>query len=109
MGRGSKPACRASLRQPATRKDASFCRGTGPCKCRNHRDQRYIRHARREAATTTIPIVIKSSGDAVLLGLVATLARPGGNVTGFSIAGPEIFAKELSLLNFLSDSPRSLN
>jgi putative ABC transport system substrate-binding protein len=52
-------------------------------------------------ATTTIPIVIRSSGDPVLLGLVASLARPGGNVTGFSIAGPEVFAKELSLLKEL--------
>jgi putative tryptophan/tyrosine transport system substrate-binding protein len=49
-------------------------------------------------ATTTIPIVIRSSGDPVLQGLVASLARPGGNVTGFSLAGPGIFAKELSLL-----------
>jgi len=49
-------------------------------------------------ATTTIPIVFRSSGDPVLQGLVATLARPGGNVTGFSLAGPEIFTKELSLL-----------
>ena len=52
-------------------------------------------------ATTTIPIVSRSSGDPVLLGLVASLARPGGNVTGFSIAGPEVFAKELSLLKAL--------
>jgi len=52
-------------------------------------------------ATTTIPIVIRSSGDPVLLGLVASLARPGGNVTGFSVAGPEVFAKELSLLKEL--------
>lgn len=49
-------------------------------------------------ATTTLPIVIRSAGDPVVQGLVASLARPGGNVTGFSIAGPEIFAKELSLL-----------
>ncbi len=52
-------------------------------------------------ATITIPIVIRSSGDPVLLGLVASLARPGGNVTGFSVAGPEVFAKELSLLKEL--------
>ena len=52
-------------------------------------------------ATTTIPIVIRSSGDPVIQGLVASLARPGGNVTEFSLAGPEIFTKELSLLKEL--------
>lgn len=52
-------------------------------------------------ATITVPIVMRSSGDPVLLGLVASLARPGGNVTGFSIAGPELFSKELSLLKEL--------
>ena len=52
-------------------------------------------------ATTAIPIVIRSSGDPVLQGLVASLARPGGNVTGFSLVGPGLFAKELSLLKEL--------
>jgi putative ABC transport system substrate-binding protein len=52
-------------------------------------------------ATSTIPIVIRTSGDPVLLGLVASLARPGGNVTGFSDANPEVTAKRLSLLKEL--------
>jgi putative ABC transport system substrate-binding protein len=52
-------------------------------------------------ATTTIPIVMRSSGDAVLLGLVPSLARPGGNVTGYTGAGPEMIAKSLSLLKEL--------
>jgi putative tryptophan/tyrosine transport system substrate-binding protein len=52
-------------------------------------------------ATTTIPIVFRSAGDPVLLGLVASLARPGGNVTGYSNAGPEVTAKHLSLLKEL--------
>jgi len=52
-------------------------------------------------ATTTIPIVIRTSGDPVLLGLVASLARPGGNVTGYSDAGPETTTKQLSLLKEL--------
>jgi putative ABC transport system substrate-binding protein len=52
-------------------------------------------------ATTTIPIVIRTSGDPVLLGLVASLARPGGNVTGFSDATTEVIAKRLSLLKEL--------
>jgi len=52
-------------------------------------------------ATTTIPIVFESAGDPVLLGLVASLAEPGGNVTGFSGANPEVTAKYLSLLKEL--------
>jgi putative ABC transport system substrate-binding protein len=51
-------------------------------------------------ATTTIPIII-GAGDPVLSGLVASLARPGGNITGFSLAGPEIDGKSLSLLREL--------
>ena len=52
-------------------------------------------------ATTTIPIIIGSAGDPVTTGLVASLARPGGNITGFSVVGPEIDAKRLSLLREL--------
>lgn len=49
-------------------------------------------------ATTTIPIVMLSSGDAVAAGLVASLAQPGGNVTGGSFMLPELSAKRLELL-----------
>ncbi len=49
-------------------------------------------------ATTRIPIVMYSAGDPVLSGLVASLARPGGNVTGFSIVARELDAKRLELL-----------
>jgi putative ABC transport system substrate-binding protein len=49
-------------------------------------------------ASGTIPIVIRVTGDAVLFGLVASLARPGGNVTGYSDSGPEVQEKILSLL-----------
>jgi putative ABC transport system substrate-binding protein len=52
-------------------------------------------------ATTRIPIVMISSGDPVRAGLVATLARPGGNITGYSYASPELEAKRLSLLHEL--------
>src|SRR3982751_72169 len=48
-------------------------------------------------ATTTIPI-IASVGDAEGFGLVASLARPGGNVTGVSMVSADAFAKSLSLL-----------
>jgi len=50
-------------------------------------------------ATTTIPIVMTNSSDPVSAGLVASLARPGGNVTGFSSdTGDEINGKRLELL-----------
>jgi putative tryptophan/tyrosine transport system substrate-binding protein len=49
-------------------------------------------------ATSTIPIVIPSAIDPVDAGLAESLARPGGNVTGFSVMSPEISGKALSLL-----------
>ena len=54
-----------------------------------------------ESATTAIPIVMATVGDPVRAGLVASLARPGGNITGFSIVGPELNAKRLALLREL--------
>jgi putative ABC transport system substrate-binding protein len=50
-------------------------------------------------ATTTIPIVMTNSAEPVSAGLVASLARPGGNITGFSSeTGDEIYGKRLELL-----------
>jgi len=49
-------------------------------------------------ATTTIPIVMVSSGDPVAAGLVASLARPGGNVTGLSALSTELNTKRLEIL-----------
>jgi putative ABC transport system substrate-binding protein len=49
-------------------------------------------------ATSTIPIVMAVTGDAVAAGLVASLARPGGNVTGSTVFGPEHNVKRLDLL-----------
>ncbi len=50
-------------------------------------------------ATTTIPIVVAFAADPVGSGLVASLARPGGNVTGLSLLSPELGGKRLQLLN----------
>jgi putative ABC transport system substrate-binding protein len=49
-------------------------------------------------ATTTIPIIMIGTGDPVRVGLVASLARPGGNITGNTDLGPQIGAKRLQLL-----------
>src|SRR5258706_308872 len=49
-------------------------------------------------ATTTIPIVMISIGDPVRAGLVPSLARPGGNITGNTIIGPDVGAKRLQIL-----------
>jgi putative tryptophan/tyrosine transport system substrate-binding protein len=49
-------------------------------------------------ATSVIPIVFAAAGDPVGTGLVASLARPGGNITGLSIQQPDVAAKRLELL-----------
>jgi len=51
-----------------------------------------------KATTQTIPIVMAVVGDPVAAGLVDNLARPGGNITGFSIIAPELGTKRLGLL-----------
>jgi putative tryptophan/tyrosine transport system substrate-binding protein len=49
-------------------------------------------------ANATIPIVLAVSGDPVATGLAASLARPGGNITGLSMISPELSGKRLELL-----------
>jgi putative tryptophan/tyrosine transport system substrate-binding protein len=54
-----------------------------------------------KAATTAIPIVFVSTGDPIVAGLVTSFNRPGGNVTGVGLLGPELETKRLQLLDQL--------
>src|SRR5215510_5928243 len=51
-----------------------------------------------KSATATIPIIMVTSGDPVAVGLIASLARPGGNITGLSNFAPELSAKRVELI-----------
>src|SRR5262249_25642373 len=59
-------------------------------------------------ATSVMPIVLPLSGDPVGVGLAASLARPGGNVTGLSIMQPELASKRLELLREVVPNIRRL-
>jgi len=60
-----------------------------------------------KSATKTVPIVMLASADAVGEGFVASLARPGGNITGMTLlAGPEIASKQLEFLGDIAPEAR---
>jgi len=60
------------------------------------------------AATSTIPIVFVSGGDPIESGLVTTLSRPGGNITGVSFASTTLQPKRLELLHELVPPPATI-
>jgi putative tryptophan/tyrosine transport system substrate-binding protein len=64
--------------------------------------------AAAKGATSTIPIVFFGGGDLVAAGLVASLARPGGNLTGFSIFGRELNPKRLDLVSEVVPQARKI-
>src|SRR5215467_9439749 len=87
MGGGSK---RSSNRLRA---------GVGATQGRCHRHQRrYDDDLRCQNATERIPIVMASSSDPVETGLIKSLAGPGGNITGLTLGGPELYGKRVELL-----------
>ncbi|MFL6821202.1 MAG: ABC transporter substrate-binding protein [Xanthobacteraceae bacterium] len=59
-------------------------------------------------ATSEIPIVMAGAGDPVATGLVASLARPGGNVTGLSSGGAEVAGKSVELIRELVSAARRI-
>src|SRR5438093_12284394 len=96
MGRGQEPRVRAALRGRQLRSTSGVSRRARPPQTGFACGTRRAGGLGRQA---TIPIVIWGATDPVGIGLVQSLARPGGNVTGLSDdQGPEVVGKRLQLL-----------
>ena len=61
-----------------------------------------------KTVSSTVPVVFAIAGDPVALGLVASLNRPGGNITGATFLSIELTAKQLELLHELSPNTRTV-
>lgn len=96
--RGPESRARVSIFRRERRSPAGAGHGARTVESRRHRDVRDAIDPDRPQATATIPIVMLTVLDPIGAGFVATLAHPGGNITGLSELSAELSAKRLALL-----------